>query len=297
MIVVLTGNEPYLIDYEIEKAGSDVESYTEFNDAVYNAVITYPMFSKTQVIVVRSESIPTDNQFLKMITGIPDFTHLYIVPEKIDKRTKSYKALKDMGAIREVNKVSEDYLRRLLLKLIQQNGSKIRNTDMDYLIQRSGYLVDENINLYHLNIWIKQICYASEEITREEICCFVPESTQVKIFSLSEKILKKDGEGTMKLAVRLIEEKENPVAMLSLLLRSFRLGYKCSLYPDMNDTQKAKCIGVPVYQLQSVKNISPQTMEDCMAIINDAVKLIKTGAKSTLVFYQALSDILQKMGG
>lgn len=296
MIHILTGKEKYLSDHEAEKLAGNGMKFSDFNREVYENIDVLPIFEDAQKILVTPEKLPTDEKFMSLLKeGTPSFTTLVIVPAKLDKRTKAYALAKKKGYIKEFDKVSREKLEALLCRLIQKNNGKIRKEQMNHLIDRSGYLVDEEVDLYQMKIWCKQICFAAEVVTNESIDTFVPESDQTSVFAMSGYILSGNGKAAMKLAGRLIEEKESPIRLLSLLLRSFRLGYKRQMYPELNDKEAAKKIGVTTYQLLAVKEISPEKIGACMDIVEKAIAGIKTGNPASLVFLTALSDMIEEV--
>lgn len=296
MIYILSGKEKYLIDNEAKKLAGDSIKFSEFGREVYESINILPIFEEEQKITVFPEKLPTDDKFMDLLKkGVPSFTTLVIIPEKLDKRTKAYSIAKQQGLVMELDKVSEDQLKKLLCRLIQKNDCKIRESQMDYLIKRSGYLIDDDVDLYQMKTWCKQLCYASEIIKKETIDAFVPESDQTSVFALTGYILSGKGKETMMLAQNLINEKESPIRLLSLLLRSFRLGYKRQMYQELTDRDAAKKFGVTPYQLQPVKNLAPETIGKCMDVIEDAIKAIKNGCPSTLTFLTALSDMLEEV--
>lgn len=296
MIYILAGKEKFLIDNEARKLADSGMKFSEFGRDVYENINILPLFEDAQKIVVSLDKLPTDSQFMDLLEkGTPSFTTLVIIPQKLDKRTKVYALAKKKGLVKEFDKVSESQLKGLLCRLIQKNSSKIREEQMDYLIQRSGYLIDEDVDLYQMNTWCKQLCYASDIITEEAIDAFIPESDQTSVFALSGYILSGKGKDAMTLAQKLIDEKESPIRLLSLLLRSFRLGYKRRMYSELSERDVAKILGVTTYQLQPVRNLSPETIGACMSVIEKAIEGIKNGHPADLEFLTALSDLLEEV--
>lgn len=297
MFKVLYGTERYLIDNELSRIAHG-ERFDGFSDMVFDAISSYPIFADRNQIIVSCEKLPSDKRFLDLVGKLPKFTDLIVVPQTMDKRSKEYKALDKAGVIEIYDKVERERLSGLLLGLISKGGSRIRTSTMNYLVDRSGYLMDDDVDLYQMRIWVKQLCFASEdEITIEMVDAVIPSSSHVKAFALAGLLLENDGDGVFALAKQLLEEKEEPIKILSLILRTFRLGYKRSLYPELSDADAAKKIGVPAFQLHQVKKVKPESLNRCMEIILESVSGIKTGAKSRVVFFLALSEMLQELGG
>ena len=289
MIHILTGTEKYLIDVEADRLAHAAVKFDDFNEEVYTSINTLPLFEESQKLLVTLQKLPTGDRFLNLLeSGVPSFTTLVIVVEKLDKRSKAYSLAKRKGIVQKLDKVSEEKLKRLLCKLIQSNDSKIKECDMDYLIKRSGYLIDDEVDLYQMNTWCKQLCYAAEVIGRKDINAFVPESDQTSVFALTEFILAGKKQEAVKLAQKLIEEKESPIRLLSLLLRTFRLSYKRQEYRELTDSEAAEKIGVTVYQLHHLCDLTPDKIGKCMDIVETAISRIKRGMNGNIIFYTAL---------
>ena len=63
--------------------------------------------------------------------------------------------------------------------------------------------------------------------------------------------------------------------MLSMLLRTFRLAFKASLYK--NQQELGVLLGVPVYQYKNALDIPVTSLNKIIDIINCAINSIKTG--------------------
>ena len=131
-------------------------------------------------------------------------------------------------------------------------------------------------------------------ITKEAVDTFVIESNTSKTFALTKELLKRNDKKLFMLAKHFIDDKENPIGMLSLLLRSFRLAYKASLYyGDKNDAEISKLLGVPAYQFKEAAEYAPEQISNVLDLIQSGVSEIKTGmASPEVVFINTLAKML-----
>lgn len=296
MLKVLYGNEPYLIRCEIEKAKASVDDmnfseFDELSDNVYELAFQYPFMTNKQVLVVSLEKLP-DNDFVDRLKNIPSFTELYLLPSKVDKRTGVYKKLNKMGVLQEINKLDNGHFLKLCSQFIQREGSSISDEVLRYFSKYIGYADDEEVTLFSVEIAIKQLCHSSKEINIDDIHSLVKRTTNQKTWELSSVLLSLDGKKLYKLSNQFLSERESPIGMLSLLLRTFRLAYKASLLKGEKPKQIEEHIGVPIYQFKDALRFRPETLSKVMDILQQGVNRIKGGcAEPEVVFRATLGQV------
>lgn len=291
MIEVLYGNEPYLINDRVstETSGLDecsVFTFEEITQEVINTYNSFSLFSDKQVIIVRPKDINSNLLIEEIKNGKSNDNIMLVIPDSIDKRTKAFKALQ--GIAKEYNKLNSKYLQAFVIKKIQKAGAKIDADTYDYFIERSGYLTDPEVNLYSIDNWIKQLSMCDIIVTKENIDVFVPESINTKVFALTKCLFKGDTKSLFSLAKHFMENNESPIMMLSLLLRSFRIAYKASLYPEKNTKDIATMLGA---QVESV-TFSDKQISSALDVLNDSIRNIKSGkAAPEVIFITTLSKV------
>ena len=191
--------------------------------------------------------------------------------------------------------MNEELFGKFVMRELNRNGSRIDNDAFNYFVQKCGYLISEDVSLYTIAIYLKQLGFSSAEgiITKDAIDAFIPETPDQKSFELSKLLLKKDERGLLALAQNLIAEKENPIAMLSLIERSFRLAYKATLYKEMSDKKIGELLGVPVYQIKDALAYNVDKIERAIELLQKGVNQIKDGAAGPdVIFYVTLGSVL-----
>lgn len=298
MVKILYGNEPYLIADEVRKATEGVDElsvseYEGFSADVWNKVKQYPMFSDRQVVIVNSDTI-NNEALIKYVNKSQEQTDLIVIPKEVDKRTKAFKAFQKAGVLCECNKIDEPTMKKFVMCMLHRENCSITEELYEYFIIRTGYFTDEEINLYTVKNYIIQIAMGESTITKEAVDTFVIESNTSKTFALTKELLKRNDKKLFMLAKHFIDDKENPIGMLSLLLRSFRLAYKASLYyGDKNDAEISKLLGVPAYQFKEAAEYSPEQISNVLDLIQSGVSEIKTGmASPEVVFINTLAKML-----
>ena len=80
--------------------------------------------------------------------------------------------------------------------------------------------------------------------------------------------------------------------MLSAILRTYRLAFKASLYPEKSSKDCTALIGVPAFQYSAACDIPSEKLLKSMEVIQTAVGNIKNGYPKEDVFYTTLGKLL-----
>lgn len=296
MLTVLYGNEPYLIEKEVKKMQKEAEDFSfhtfeGFGQEVWDCTSQVPFFSDRQRIVVYTNKLE-DAGFERYIDKPQEHVDMLVIPESVDKRKTIFKKLQKNNMLKECCKLNEKQLQIFIISKIRELGAVIREPVYHHFVERCGYLYDDEVNLFSVESCLMQLCMAGGEITNDAIDTFVEESDTSKIFILSEHLLEKDEVKVFSLAKHFLVEKESPVAMLSLLLRSFRMAYKASLYQDKSEKEISTLIGVPMYQFKKAMQYPVSSISSVMDILQHGVEQIKSGGDADNVFIFTLSKVL-----
>lgn len=295
MLKILCGNEPYRIDKEIEECkklikeqSMNISYFNSLDNSVLTLCRTYPFLDEHRLIVVSVDSLTDD--IIKFL-DIPKFTMLFVLPEYVDKRTNAYKKLSERGDLLELNKLTEQQLRVFVVKYLKENGGMITERAYYHLVERAGYFDDNNVNLYTMEIYLKQLMLLGSVITDESVERIILPSCNENVYALSRALLSEDSEYTVKLSIKLLERGEQPIALLSLLLRMFRLGYKASLFDAEEQKEACALIGVSAYQLKGILCYSQEVLNRAIDIIQESIFDIKRGGGKNS-FLLAISKLI-----
>ncbi len=297
------GDEPYCIDVAIAKACNGVDPFFvgTFNDVteeVYTMAETKPFLAAKQVVILRLEKLPAGaeaDKFVKLIKTLPEFTEMIIVSKTVLKNSKVYKELAEHGMVKITDKLTSEKLQQTLMLWAKKCGAVLTENVAQRLIDVSGYLVDDTVTLYSMKGYIKQLSFAGDVITTEDIMALVPQNETAQVWDLSKAMLKKDKKQTLKLVKTLLEKKQDAIGMLSYMQSIFRLAYKAHLLPG-NEQAKAKVLGVQPFRLYGLSVLAPDVCVRCMDVLQDAVNAIKGGAKADVITVVTLAEVLSYMG-
>ena len=295
MVKVLIGKEPYCIDKavgervkKISFPEMNISFYDGFSSEVQTMCQTFPVMDASRLVVVSVRELKEDAvRYFK----VPDFTELIILPETIDKRTNVYRELKKSNVIEEYDKLSEKQLQAFIMRFLKQNSGKMTEKAFHYLVERTCYLESEEVNLYTVEVYLKQLMLLGSVITEEAVGRIIPPACNEEVYALSRALTDGDPARALWLCREFLERGEQPISLLSLLLRPFRLGYKASLFDTKEQTEACAMIGVPAYQIRSIMKYPEQSLNQAIDIIQEGIARIKQGGGSDM-FYLTISRLI-----
>lgn len=302
-VKIIYGNEPYYIDKvilqlkeKIQYPEMNLSTFEDFSDAVISACDTFPVVDNKRLVILTLEQNKGEEGLLSLIKSVPDFTDLVIVTKYVDKRTNLYKYAKNENLLKECGKLTEGQLRVFIHTVLSEQSAKITDSAYSMLSKRMNYFDDPDINLYTVEIYVKQLCFLSKIITEEEITKVVPPTSNEKAYALTNSILAGQYDKSFSLALEFIERGENPIGLLSMMQRIFRLGFKASMYEEVDKSNLGKLLGVPVFQFQDALHIPFDQLNLILNIIQDSINGIKTGrCEAENLFLLTIGKILSML--
>lgn len=298
MIELFYGNEPYSLDYEKGKIKKEcteqafflqeMESWDEEAEMFSSQI---PYLGDKNVIMLSLEKLGADEGLLKFIKSDSENCDLYIFASAADRNTKVYKEIAKNHKVKKCDKLEESLLKKWMSEQAKRKGFSITTEACELLIRRKLYYQDRDCTLYTLQGCLEMLGYANGAITKELVEKNIEETCDEKVFVLSNLLLNKQEERLFFVARQLLEE-ENPIAMLSAILRTYRLAFKASLYEEKTEKEKAALLGVPSYQYAAATKYSTEQLKNGMDILQNAVVKIKAGYPKEAVFYTALGEMI-----
>lgn len=183
---------------------------------------TLPFFAERRVILVE------DSGFFKnsceiMADYLPEVnqsTSFIFVESEVDKRSKTYKAVKKYGSVVEFARQNEALITRWILGRIGKENKKITKSVLSLFLGRTGLdmsCIDRELE--------KLLCYTLERevIEAEDVEAVVTEQIENKIFEMVDAIILHDQKKALDLYYDLLALKEAPMRILFLITRQFRI--------------------------------------------------------------------------
>lgn len=291
MIKIYTG-DLYRAHAKVEKAvkyldGMNLSRFDELSREVFETAYACPFFADRRAIIVNMDSLSDSPELMKYAENPACQTDLYLFARKVDKRTKLYKVLSSKGLIEESGKFTKANLSVWVTNFLAKHGKRISAGMTDYFIERTQYLAEDEVEFCVVEGYVRQLSFISgEEVTKKEIDELVPETASLKIFYLSDLLLEGNEKKLFVYGDRLLEQGEEPIALLSLLERTFRIAYKATLFVD-----KPSVIGVPEQQYKKALMYKPEILNEALDILQEGVHRLKTDIDRRVVFIHTLSRI------
>lgn len=260
-IYYLYGTEAYLVEQflmNVHKAlftGEDGDlndvrhllADTPLTDIIEEAE-TFPFFSAKKMVVIQdfylatsqksSSKIEHDLTSLEAYLDQPfEQTVLIIVSpyEKLDERKRITKRLKKEVETIDINPLNETDLYKWIEVYLKNESFEIDARAKQALYERIG----SNLMLIHQELK-KCMLYKEENkrITEADIIAMVAETVEQSVFSVIEFVASGKAGQAIQTYHRLLRQKEEPLAILALLTRQFRIFHQVMLRQEKGYSQK-----------------------------------------------------------
>lgn len=228
---LLFGDEPYLVGNYKKRlreaiAGDDTMNFNYFEGKnpdvkeIISLADTMPFFSERRLILIDGSGFfkSAPEELAAYLPQMPDTTCMIFCESEVDKRSKLYKKIKDMGHVAELNKQDASQLMNWAAGILAKDGKKITRQVMEYFLERTGDDM-ENIRT-ELE---KLICYTMgrEVITKEDVEAIGTVHVTNRIFEMVSAIVAGNTRKAMDLYEDLLTLKEPPMRILFLIARQF----------------------------------------------------------------------------
>ena len=295
MNYLLYGEEDFLIQQEVDKIikkeklnEESISNYDLEIDSIKDIVDdcqTISLFEPKKIVIINNcnyfNRVKTNdediNLLLEYLTNYNPDTILIIISHNstIDNTKKISKKIKEVGTIKELNKVSPSTVVKKLF-----DDYKISSSDIDYLISRVG----EDISILAQEVEkLKIYKIEDKEITKEDIKECATFNIDTDIFRFIDNIINKNKDEALTTYYELLKNNEEPLKLIVLLANKFRLMYQSSvLYKQgMNNNEIANMLGVHPYPvklaIQASSKYPDKILLKCLEQLAELDSDIKTG--------------------
>ncbi|MCT8139659.1 DNA polymerase III subunit delta [Anaerobacillus sp. CMMVII] len=247
-VYLLYGTETFLIEETIQKLLTKVltEDQYDFNLSTYELketpisvaieeALTIPFMGTHRVVIVKDPHFLTGKDQSKvehdlkafenyLVNPIPETIFIIVAPyEKLDERKKIVKLLKKEAEVLEAVPFSEQEMEKWLDSRVKKYHVEITKPGKEKLIQLLG-----NSLIMIAGEIEKLALYAGEggvidELTVQQL---VSKTTEQDVFSLVDHVVHRRKQAALQVFYDLIKQKEEPIKILSLLARQFRILYQ-----------------------------------------------------------------------
>ncbi|HET7628397.1 MAG TPA: DNA polymerase III subunit delta [Bacillales bacterium] len=320
-LYVLYGTEPYLIE-EFQRTiidhAVDKEAF-EFNFAQYDMeetpvqqVIedaqTLPFLGEYRVIVVKNPFFLTGKQEKKSVEHDLDRLERYVEApsphaivifsgsyEKLDQRKKIVKRLKKNGELLSFSTENEKVIFELLRERAETYGAVLTQQANERLLQLVGPHLSRLIGEID-----KMALYAGDggEITADVVDLLCAKTLESNVFALVDRVVRRNLPEAFVILNDLIKQKEDPIRLLALLVRQFRIIFQVKQLKESGYTQgqMAKRLSLHPYAVkvaaQQGKGFEKERLLQWLSEMTETDFAMKTGKMDKRL---ALELILTKL--
>lgn len=203
-----------------------------------------------------------------------------IITEKLDERKKLVKFLKQEVTVKEFKLIDESDLNSYIKKYFEENNYTASFKAINEIVERlksNTKVIDKELD--------KLILYKLEEknIDVEDVKKVITKYAENEIFDLVEAVIKKDKQRVFTLYKKLIDNKEEPAVIITLLANQFRLMYQAKILAesDLDSKTIASKLGIHPYRvtlaLKESNNMKESEILKMLENLYDVDKNIKLG--------------------
>ncbi len=287
-VYLLTGEENYYIDLVSDYFENKViaEEFRDFDQTVVygretdmKTVVSlakrYPMMSPVQLVLVKeAQDIAKDWELLADYLDHPQPQTLLVFcyrHKKMDKRTKTYKAISTKGVVYEKNKMRDYEVPDWIARIVMQQGYQITQKGAVLIAESLGNDLGKIVNeLSKVYISLPKGTVINEDVIETNIGI----SKDYNVFELQNAIGRRDVAQCTRIVNHLAANpKEYPIQMLLPLLYGFFI--KVMLFHQEPDKKKAMAVmNVNPYFLKdyetAARNYTLGKLASCIGYLYDA---------------------------
>lgn len=282
-IYLLFGEEKYLVEqYKKTISSYFIKDGDEFNlskfvgkefdtDTVISTADTLPFFSDYRLILIEDSGLfkSSNDDFLAYLKELPEHAVILFVENDVDKRSKFFKFVADRGDVVEFEPQKEQVLRTWIGKLAKKEGLAIASDTADLILEKTGN------DMYTISNEMAKLCAycaGAESIQPADVNAVCIDRTPPQIFEMTRAMSEKNAKETLNYYYELLENKEPPLRILSLIARQIRSLYKVSLCRERGENSYiiASQIGLSSYVVDKlIRQTANFSTAELAAALND----------------------------
>lgn len=242
---------------------------------------TVPFLAEFRVIVLENTGLfdKSCDELAEYIPNIPESTVLIFSEEDVDARLKAFKAAKSKGTAAEFNNLSEDDLKRWVVKKLADNKTQMTVKALDFFIANCGTDM-----LFIQTELEKLIAYTMDKdgIYPEDVEAICTVKVEDKVFLMLDAMFRHNADEALKYYGDLLALHQAPLMILGLIENQLRLLLHLRQMSNerLSEKQMASALSMNEYR---VKKALPQARKSSKIWIMKGLELcadIEEAAKS-----------------
>lgn len=260
---------------QFEGKGIDLREIISLGD-------TMPFFAEKRLILVEDSGFfkAAADELVSYLSRIPDTTCLIFVESEVDKRSKMFKKVKELGYAVEMERQDAAQLARWAGTMLAREGKKITGHTMERFLTMTG---DDMENIRMELEKLISFTLGREVVTDDDVDTICTVRTTNKIFDMVTAIVNRQTKKAMDLYEDLLTLKEPPMRILFLIARQFNqiLQAKELMAKGVDKGGIASKLKIPPFAAgKMIPQAKTFTREQILSYVNlcvDAEEAVKTG--------------------
>lgn len=251
---------------------------------ILSAIETMPFFSEYRLIIVKNSGLfvagrKDDSQAMaEGLKDLPGSSIILFTEENVDKRSALYKTVAKAGHCVEFEKPAENELAAWIIREMKAQDIVIGKAAALHLIRTVGGSME---GIAREMTKLAAYCSDKKEALEGDIDTVCTKGLELRVFGLVDALAAKNASRALKIFENLMDAKESPIMVLTLIARQFRLILGCSQMKGKSSSEIASSLGAPPFAIKECmkqaanfsENTLIQAIKDCL----EADVGIKTG--------------------
>ena len=260
---------------QFEGKGIDIKELISLSD-------TMPFFAEKRLILIEDSGFfksPAE-ELAAYLSQIPDTTCMIFVESEVDKRSRMFKKVKEVGYVCEMGRQDLGQLAKWAGTLLSREGKKITGNTMELFLSKTG---DDMENIRMELEKLVSYTLGRDIITAEDVEAICTERVTNKIFEMVTAIVNRQTRKAMDLYEDLLTLKEPPMRILFLIARQFNqlLQVKELMGRGMDKSGIASKLKIPPFAagkiMPQARSFSKEAILSYVNLCVDAEEAVKTG--------------------
>jgi len=249
-----------------------------------DAAETFPFLSDWRVVIIKDSGLATTGrkddteEISKYLPNIPESTIIVFVESSVDKRNKLFKQISSLGRVVECGLPSEGELIRWLTNIFKKKGKIIDANTARVLLNTVPKGMD---SIYAEADKLEGFVGERQQITVEDIQQVCTKSLEARIFDLVAALCNGQTEKALTQYHNMLVMKEQPLMMLAMMARQFRLILQCKACAEKGIRDIAGTLGLRDFIvrecLRQGNNFTKESLIAALSDCQDTDIRIKTG--------------------
>ncbi len=268
--------------------GDDTMNFNQFSGKgidvrkIISLADTMPFFGEKRLILVEDSGLfkSAAEELVSYLPSMPETTCLIFVESEVDKRSKMFKKVKELGYGAEMSRQDTAQLARWAGSILAREGKKITGNTMELFLDMTG---DDMENIRMELEKLISFTLGREVITSKDVETICTVRITNKIFDMVTAMVNRQSKVAMELYEDLLSLKEPPMRILFLIARQFNqlLQVKELMGKGVDRGGIASKLKIPPFAagklMPQARSFSREQILSCVSLCVETEESVKTG--------------------